>query len=499
MGLACCAGVGAEPRARVWRTWLRLARFALATLLYLGLSGTAEAQTAAPSEGRTWYQSPNVGLWYAPPGQQAASPEPGQAHAEEAESAEVPAEATPLAPPTFQTGPLQWTPVGKVASTPLYVANHYTLERPIASIFARALAGLEVDSKWLRFFVNLEAASEFGPHPVAGRNTLDPALFELWLDVHYEDFYLRVGRQELSLGSRRLISPSGAPNIGRYFDGVRAHGKHGRFSYDLFGGYETILDPARQGIDAANLLATLYTRFDLGKTHGIEPNVLFRHVTAREPAEDASIGRPGRNITNLGLRAVGDEGGFHYDVEGNFQLGRVGELPHRAFALVGELDYAFDVKLMPTLGGGVSWASGNSPDGTWSAFDTFYPFNLPLYGAVSLFSLSNLIDVHARVRISPFDPRFSLTFTAFMLGLAESSDTWVDAFGLRVGQVDENTSPIMGFEYDLVAQWVPRSYLYFNLAYGIFVPSQAATLFDRFAPSHTVFGTAVVRFGSLSH
>ncbi len=405
-------------------------------------------------------------------------------------------EDSPLSIAKVALGETVLTLVGMASVSPSPIFNNYLAEGTTTATYLRALLGLEARRRWASAFVNLETAHEVG---VGGGlpDDLHPiGLFEAYGEVTFAPFFVRAGRQELGFGSLRLISPRDPTYKGRSFDALRGHGAFGPLTWDLVVAAADIRDVAANQPDTSDLLGVLYTSYALAPTHQIDPSVMVRRGFALG-GDLANASLETEVTVNLGLRATGDRGSFHYDAEINGQLGRHAGLPHRAFAGLAELDYVFAPKIRPTVGGGVAYASGASPSGSVSAFDGFYPENLLNHGYASYFSLTNLIDIHARCAISPFTEDFTITTTVLMLGLAESSDTWVGAYGDAVGQVTDNTSVWMGGEWDVELRYTPTAYLYFDLVYGLFLPTEAAAAFGASRPSHTLWATAILNFGLL--
>ncbi len=89
------------------------------------------------------------------------------------------------------------------------------------------------------------------------------AFMELKLaEIDEENVYVRVGRQQMLLGSQRIISPSDWTNTLRAFDGVRAYRRSEKFDIDLFWLQPVIPNPSRiDSVDNNQNFAGAYTTY----------------------------------------------------------------------------------------------------------------------------------------------------------------------------------------------------------------------------------------------
>src|SRR3954452_23484251 len=101
----------------------------------------------------------------------------------------------------------------------------------------------------VRFFgqlkSNLESGRTGGPRG-ADEDRLD--LHQAFVDLHFSEeekkgFTLRAGRQEIALGSSRLVSVREGPNVRQSFDGARLSLQTGRWSVDALATRPAETDP----------------------------------------------------------------------------------------------------------------------------------------------------------------------------------------------------------------------------------------------------------------
>src|SRR5205823_2873223 len=106
-------------------------------------------------------------------------------------------------------------------------------------------------------------------------------LLNAFVDVKIADLdghpaYVRVGRQEMLLGSQRLISPLDWANTRRTFQGVRAFHQGEKFDVDLFWMQPVIPNPSHfDSVDNNQNFAGLWTTYRPEKGHFVDLYYLF--------------------------------------------------------------------------------------------------------------------------------------------------------------------------------------------------------------------------------
>jgi len=133
---------------------------------------------------------------------------------------------------------------------------------------------------------------------------------------------LKAGRQELSYGDQRLVSPLDWSNIGRAWDGAKLRYAPGDWWVEAF--YTVIQEV--QGAEDDNDFWGVYASLVSLKDHEFDAYVFGRWFNGNnsvgEPAAD--VGNDRRDLT-YGLRMKGKMGGFDYTAEGMLQSGEVFE------------------------------------------------------------------------------------------------------------------------------------------------------------------------------
>jgi hypothetical protein len=250
-------------------------------------------------------------------------------------------------------------------------------------------------------------------------NTLPP----LPTDVDHEDFlnlftearlfsvdqqpaYVRLGRQELVLGSQRLVSQSDFPNVLRTFQGVRGFWLGKNWNVDAFWvqpvlARPTSPDPPDHNQNFSGLWLT--ARPHKGQT----ANLYYMNLDNRNPgvATGAGGAQGGFNISTIGGRYAGDYRHLLWDFETMYQFGTWSNQRDSAGAATAGLGYDFAaLPWNPQFWMYNEWASGNQNPGTGSVHGTFnqlFPWGHNYFGYLDLVGRQNIDDVSAQLAFYP--------------------------------------------------------------------------------------------------
>ena len=284
-------------------------------------------------------------------------------------------------------------------------------------------------------------------------------------------FTLIAGRQEIEVGSSRLISASPGLNVKRSFDGVAV--SYGARSWGLTGvgaelvrlqagAFDDSTDPQERFWGAAlRRSGPALERSDLGLYYlGIDRG-LSVYAQARGPELRHTIGG---KWSGAGTRID-----LNYDVV--FQWGRLGSAPVRAWAFATETGYRFrSAAWRPRLSVRTDIASGdrdaNAPE--LQSFNPLFPGN-SYSGAVGLLGPTNLTDFTPALTVSP---RRNLT-----LGV-EAPSYWRTSTGDGVYSTDlrvlfrpeAGTGKYVGTNPGVLVVWQPTRHLQMQGAITRFIP-----------------------------
>ena len=282
-----------------------------------------------------------------------------------------------------------------------------------------------------RVFVQLGShyASDraFG-NPPTDRNDIDLQQIFADLSTKLDDstrLTLRGGRQEISLGSSRLVSVRESPNVRRSFDGARAFAVGQGFRLDAISVQPVELeegafdDRTDQSVSLRGVYGTLTGRLPKGQMLDI-----YYLGYERKDASFAA-GTADEERHSFGTRYAGKARAFDWDVEAVLQTGSFGAQDIRAWTIASDIGYSFsDYAWQPRLGLKANIASGDGDvsDGKLETFNAMFP-KLPYFTEANLIAPANFMDVHPTVSFSPLKD-LEVTFGWDVLWKQQSNDAF---------------------------------------------------------------------------
>ncbi len=265
-----------------------------------------------------------------------------------------------------------------------------------------------------RIFVEVVSALENwragGARPVIDEDKLDFHQGFLDLSAYDNDGkggMLRLGRQELTFGSGRLLALREGTNVPSSFDGIRASlGKRG-LAVDIFVAkpVSTKTGIADDPPQAGNWFWGFYLSRDAHKA-GVRAPVpgfdVYYFGLDRNPAVfNQGVGHERRHT--VGVRAWNLEGSWNYDVEAMLQFGTFGNAGIHAFRIASDTSYGFrGVAWHPRLSFAVDVASGDH-DPNRSTLQTFNAlFQSGTYsGRAQILGPANTIRLEPALSVAP--------------------------------------------------------------------------------------------------
>lgn len=198
---------------------------------------------------------------------------------------------------------------------------------------------------------------------------------------------MRVGRQELALGSQWLVgvNDASASFTGLSFDGLRMTLANDMFSLDAIVAKlaETYGDIGEDDVD----LYALY--FSYIGIEDVALDAYWMFIRDDQGAIADVIKGEGVDLHTVGLRGAGVISGFDFDVEAAYQFGdvdcvrnpwfrlfnRYADVEFDEFAANAEVGYTFDMSLQPRLFARFAYLGGGDPDESFWNNDRDLPFN----------------------------------------------------------------------------------------------------------------------------
>ncbi len=287
--------------------------------------------------------------------------------------------------------------------------SDYTLTPADSYLLTRVRLGVAFQpTSFLRFFAETQDAR------VMGYNTKPPSSIDNPIDfrqgyvevgvIEGPGAKLRVGRQDLTLGSGRLVTSGDWSNVTKTFDMFHAYITTKAFKLDLVGGSVVLADPNREDRDKPG--EHFYAAYSaLGKLiphASIEPYFMAK-TAMNVKSKDGKLGDA--DTLYGGMRLIGTiPGGFDYNGEAVREGGYYNHDVVQAFGYVAGGGWTLKrVSWKPHFNSDYVWASGddNRKDGYHQSFDCLYGANQPLNSLTGQFGWRNLADWRAGVDFTP--------------------------------------------------------------------------------------------------
>jgi hypothetical protein len=268
----------------------------------------------------------------------------------------------------------------------------------------------------VRFFGQIKSGIELGRE--GGPRGADEDKLDLhqafvdvrgWSDVN-GGLTLRVGRQEIGLGSSRLVSFREGPNVRQGFDGVRLAWRRHEWEID---GFATKPVETKQGVfdDAWDPARSFWGVYAVGPFRPLpkgKVDLYYLGIDRKRARFDQGIGRELRH--SLGARIWGKNESWDYNTEMVYQWGSFGQGSIRAWTIASDTGYHFEsIRFRPRLGLKADIASGdrNPTDVTLGTFNALFPKGA-YFSEADLLGPYNLMDLHPSLELN-LTERVSLT------------------------------------------------------------------------------------------
>ncbi|MEW5854064.1 MAG: alginate export family protein [Myxococcota bacterium] len=327
---------------------------------------------------------------------------------------------------------------------------------------------------YFRAFVQLRSAlatgKAAGPGPV-DEDTLDVQALFLELNSSSGPAFAvmaRVGRQEVSYGSSRLISVRDGPNVRRSFDGVRVVASLAGWQADAFllspvatsrGAFDDWHDPGETlwGVYVAGELIPGVVGLDLYQLSLARRDSSFSGITDDELRH------------SLGLRVWGEVSSWDYDVEGVYQVGTFGSSEIRSWSLASDVGFRLTrLPGRPRLGLRANVTSGDvaPSDHVLQTFNPLYPRGT-YYGEAALMGPQNHVDLHPAVELRlPANLRVSMDWDFFWR--TSLADGVYAASGALQVPGDRSKARYVGSQVSWDVAWLPVPQATFHLSLAHF-------------------------------
>ena len=280
-------------------------------------------------------------------------------------------------------------------------------------------------------------------------------------EIHCRPVYLRVGRQELNIGSTRLISSLDWANTRRTFDGVRAFYLGDKVDVDAFMTHPVIIENARLDHADTNIFfGGTYLTYRPQKGQNID--LYYLYLDNHTNFTTQGITHAPTLVHTLGTRYVGDKCGKLWDFEAAYQLGQRGPADISAGMVSAGLGHNWShLPMNPTIWGYYEWASGdrNPNAGTFNTFNQLFPFGHYYFGFIDDVGRQNIRDASMHLYLNPAKwITFNAQYHFFSLDAAKDALYGPNSLGLRRSP-NGTAGGVVGQELDLLMNFHlgPRS------------------------------------------
>lgn len=348
-------------------------------------------------------------------------------------------------------------------------------------LLLRTGLGLRLDFRALEFLVDITDGRELAHEAASAEAPLD--FTQLYLAVRAPagiPLTLKVGRQAMNLGSKRLISTSSWSNRQRAWDAVRIDADFARFALTAIAGNEVKIDAdALDHGDLGETLWGLFSAMEISGSTSAELYVFGLYKTADldpgAPIRGEDGARGDEHRITPGFRAFGKIAApaIDWEFEFAFQVGARASDSIHAFALSGSLGWTMPIAHAPRIGIEVNYASGDADpeDAIAQTFVPLYGTTHGPYGISDLFRWQNMVEVAPTLDIA-LHPALSVRIEHHTYWLAETADDWVNSSGKVLREGRASASRYAGQEVSAIATWAPHDLFEIEGGLSHFIPGK---------------------------
>lgn len=258
-------------------------------------------------------------------------------------------------------------------------------------------AAIDFDSGF-RAFVEL-SADYADPHGELAPGPFDKdkaALGQAFFDWRIGGAQWRLGRQEVGLGSARLMGTRDGSNVRRSYDGLRWDKSFDDVDLRLF--YLQVVNVDERSFDNSSdrddAIWGLNSTWSVGEGNA---DVYYLGLKRHDAVYVQGIDDETRH--SAGARLFGSHDGWDWDVEALYQFGDFGEADIRAWTAASVLGYRLsDVAWQPRLALSANVASGDR-DPTDNRLQTFNPLfpNLAYFEEAAIYAPQNFYNIEPEI------------------------------------------------------------------------------------------------------
>lgn len=330
-------------------------------------------------------------------------------------------------------------------------------------------------SKHVRTFIQLQGSMVNGK--LSGTSAVDENPLEIhqaFVDISNakKNMLVRLGRQELSYGSQRLVSVRELPNNRQSFDAARLmFSLSPRYQFELF--FSRYVSAAK-GIfdDRLNRDLHFWGAYLVINKLPVLKNADVYYLGLDKKNALFQEGGNAERRHSLGTRIWNNTATWRYDLEGVYQFGSFGNSSISAWTASASINYKLKKLLLhPELGLKSELISGDkiTGDNKLQTFNPLFPRGA-YFGLAALIGPANLYDVHPSILFDLYKQKlnWSVDYDVFWryskadgiyapnVALIYSSGNSIDAF--------------IGQQFATDVSYSPNPFLFFRTEFTLFKP-----------------------------
>lgn len=265
---------------------------------------------------------------------------------------------------------------------------------------------------------------------------------------------LKIGRQAISYGDRRVFGPGDWGNTGRYvWDAARLEIEGKSFSSHWLVGRFVLHDPDRWPNTSAEG-PTVYASYNSIKNLPFLLDFFYVYKHDDSGSIKGERGAGDLSSHSAGFRIEGQGGGWDYSATAASQFGKRGLDNIKAYGFASSLGYVFDIDWKPHLTIQYVLGSGdkNPNDGVHGTFDgIFSGADTVLYGWMNLFFWQNIREYRIDMILTPAK---TLIFRGeyHLFRLDKAKDAWYFPGKVLRRDVTGSSGCFLGQEVDLTVR-----------------------------------------------
>ena len=279
---------------------------------------------------------------------------------------------------------------------------------------------------------------------------------------------LRIGRQELSYGSQRLVSVREGPNNRQAFDAAKAIYSNKHLRADVFFSHYV---RSKRGIfdDGFNENARFWGAYTVMNGIPVLKNIDLYYLGLWKRLSGFDDGSARETRHSIGTRIWNKTKNWEYDFEALYQWGKFGDGNISAWTISSNTSYYVStIKFTPLINLKTELISGDKKynDDKLNTFNPLFPRGA-YFGYAALIGPSNLFDIHPSLALS-LTRTLKLTFDYDVFWRYSTND---GIYGPSGGMIfsGKNTRPkYIGDQFATDIVYTPNNFLYFRAEFTWF-------------------------------